>query len=341
MVISYLENLKKEYIEEKLTAEKELDALMIHLRENIAFIKLLEETNNPDFESFTPWEVNTKNKKKIFELLEEQKEIQKSIDKQKIYCAKCGERLEELLNVICEAKEDEKRKTQEQEFELSEAYRVALLETQENERKRISRELHDNTIQNLTSLVHKAELCAKLIDRDTVRCKLELSMMSKTLREIIDDTRQMIYDLRPMSFDDIGLNITIERALDKIERRESRKINFIVEGEPYQIKPVIGITLLRIIQEGCNNAIRHAEGSCIQVILTYLPDMVSIKIEDDGKGFDMNQVAGEDREDNSGFGLSMMRERVYLLSGNIDIDSKLDGGTKIIVNVPIRNKEEI
>lgn len=339
MVVSYLEKLQSEYMQEKLNAEKELSDLQIHLRENIEFIKLLEETNDPNYESFTPREVNSKNKTKILELREEQKVIQEAIEKQKSYLSECKQKMEELMCILSEAKKD--MMENHQDILNDETYRITLLETQENERQRISRDLHDYTVQNLTSLVHKTELCSKLVEMDPVRCKLELSMMSKTLRDIINDTRQMIYNLRPMSFDDIGLDVTIERALDKLESSEQKKIKFSVEGESYRIKPVIGITLLRIIQEGCSNAIRYAESSYIKVLLKYEPDRISVKIEDDGKGFDMSQINTNDRSDNSGFGLSMMRERVYLLSGNIEIESRINSGTKIVVNVPIKSKEEI
>ena len=339
MVVSYLEKLQSEYMQEKLNAEKELSDLQIHLRENIEFIKLLEETNDPNYESFTPREVNSKNKTKILELREEQKVIQEAIEKQKSYLSECKQKMEELMCILSEAKKD--MMENHQDILNDETYRITLLETQENERQRISRDLHDYTVQNLTSLVHKTELCSKLVEMDPVRCKLELSMMSKTLRDIINDTRQMIYNLRPMSFDDIGLDVTIERALDKLESSEQKKIKFSVEGECYRIKPVIGITLLRIIQEGCSNAIRYAESSYIKVLLKYEPDRISVKIEDDGKGFDMSQINTNDRSDNSGFGLSMMRERVYLLSGNIEIESRINSGTKIVVNVPIKSKEEI
>ena len=339
MVISYLEKLQDTHTQEKYEIEKRLSELEIHLKENIEFIKLLEETNDPNYESFTPREVNSKNKAKIRELQEEQKKIRESLEEEKIFYAECKERLEELTEVIAQAKKD-KESSQEDALN-NESYRTTLLETQENERQRISRELHDYTVQNLTSLVHKTELCSKLVEMDPIRCKLELNIMTKTLREIIEDTRRMIYNLRPMSFDDIGLDITIERALDKLESSETKKIDFSVEGESYQIKPVIGITILRIIQEGCSNAIKHADSSLIHVLLKYEPDKIVVTIEDDGKGFDVEEVAARYKDDNSGFGLSMMKERVYLLGGNINIESNIDYGTKIIVDVPIRNKEKV
>jgi two-component system sensor histidine kinase DegS len=163
--------------------------------------------------------------------------------------------------------------------------------------------------------------------------------IGQTLREIISDTREMIYNLRPMSFDDIGLDITIERALDKLESSESKKINFTVEGESYQLLPVIGMTLLRIIQEACSNAIRHAECNMINVRLHYYTDRVAVEIEDDGVGFDPEHLPKEEEktEEHSGFGLSMMKERVYLLSGTIQIDSIPHQGTKVSVEVPISN----
>lgn len=339
MVITYLTKLQEEYLQEKLESEKELNRLQLKSRETEKFILLLEETNDPNYESFTPREVNSRNKKKILELEEEQKEIQESIAREKTHFDSCQEKLAELEQVIKEAKNTAARN--ELDIFNNEKYRASVLETQENERQRISRELHDSTVQNLTSMVHKTELCSKLVEMDPLRCKLELTTMSKTLREIINDTRQMIYNLRPMSFDDIGLDVTIERALDKLEYSETRSINFSVEGEPYQIKPIIGITLLRIIQEACNNAIHHANPTLIQVILKYEEDDVSVVVTDDGTGFDVKANDTNFREDNSGFGLSMMKERVYLLSGTIHIESEIGKGTSITVKVPIRNKEDI
>ena len=136
------------------------------------------------------------------------------------------------------------------------------------------------------------------------------------------------------------VKITIERLLDKLKNDDGVNISFEVEGDVYQLKPVIGITLLRIIQEACNNAIKYAEASLISVKMEYGEDEIVISIEDDGKGFDTEGLDVEKRNDNSGFGLSMMKERVYLLSGNIQITSKVNAGTKIKVSVPMVNKEE-
>ena len=346
MVCAYLEKLHGEYLEEKISIDKTIANLQVQLKENIEFIKLLEENTDASYESFSPRDINSKSKVQIKKLKEKQKDILEEIDRVKEKQSEIVQKIDELSSVIKVAKSsivktDEIESKEDNKVELdNNVYRLTLLETQENERQRISRELHDSTVQNLTSMVHKTELCSKLIDMGPIRCKLELTMMSRTLRDIINDTRQMIYNLRPMSFDDIGLEITIERAIDKIKNDKSCNIGFTVEGDSYPIKPVVGITLLRIIQETCNNAIKYAESNVISVKMIYEENSVTVSIEDDGKGFDVENLDVSSRNDNSGFGLSMMKERVYLLSGEIEISSKINEGTKIQVKVPINNKEE-
>lgn len=341
MVKTYLEKLQSDFLEEKVTLEKEINDLQIRVKENVEFVRLLEENNDTAYASFSPREVNPKNKVKIQELNKEKKEMEKQLEQLQEQYAECVGKLQELSEVLhslqLSATEQKVPTAAERE-----KYRLTILETQENERQRISRELHDSTVQNLTSMVHKVELCSKLVEMDPIRCKLELITLGKTLREIINDTRQIIYNLRPMSFDDIGLEVTIERALDKLETNEAKKVDFSVMGEPYKIKPVIGITLLRIIQEACSNAIKHAEPSYIKVTLQYEPNEIQLTVEDDGIGFDVEHMDTSTKKDNSGFGLSMMKERIYLLSGNINIESKIDCGTKIYVTVPIveENKED-
>lgn len=332
MISEYLKKFQSELMTNKEEIHKSVQALELQIKENKAFIKLLKEENDSNYESFSPRDVNPKGREQIQHLEDQQKLLQEQLDTRKKEYASCITKLNELNEAIAELEQ----KINDSDSNISDdIFRLKLLETQENERQRISRELHDSTVQNLTSLVHKTELCSKLIDMDKVRCKLELNIMSKTLREIINDTRNMIYNLRPMSFDDIGLEVTIERALEKLESSETKKINFSVVGESYKINPVIGITLLRIIQEACSNAIRHADCSVIKVVLNYQPRTIVLSIEDDGKGFAYEETECSCKADNSGFGLSMMKERVYLLSGKIDIHSKINAGTKIQVEVPI------
>ena len=213
---------------------------------------------------------------------------------------------------------------------------LSILEAQEIERQRIARDLHDSTVQNLTSLVHKSELCIKLIDIDSTRAKLELTSMSSTIKSVINEMRGIIYNLKPMSLDDLGLNITIERFASRL--MDLNNINVIVHSneEAKEILPVIKLTLFRIIQEACNNVIKHANASLINIDIVYSENSVTVSVKDNGVGFIINQPAqSEGVKHSSSFGLSIMKERISLLSGTVDIKSEKGMGTTVIVSVPL------
>lgn len=339
MVKEYLEKTKEQFHEDRIILLKKKSDYQNKLKENIQMLQLLEESEDPNLEAFTPREVNHFNKEKIKELAEEQKEISRQLKIVDSELAKIDRKVDEINSVIKVSREDILPLLEGAEDDFSPKFRLALLETQENERQRIARDLHDSTVQNLTSLVHKSELCMKLMDVDVIRCRLELSALTKTLRAIIDDTRKMIYDLRPMSFDDIGFDVTVERFLDKFRVQTPLHISYEVIGEPYNINSVISLTLLRIIQEACNNAIKHANASKLSVQMKYGSDDLHLFIEDDGQGFDPHSIPDTPRQDNSGFGMSMMKERVYLLSGTIEVDSAVGKGCRISVSIPV-NKED-
>lgn len=217
---------------------------------------------------------------------------------------------------------------------------LKVLETQEEDRKRIARELHDTTVQDLTTFIHKTELCSKLVDIDTIRVKLELKTMIDSIHETINDMRNIIYDLRPMSIDDLGLSVTMERYIGKLRDNSYKtKISYEVRNKEIALPPVITLTIFRIIQEACNNAVKYADAENIDILVAYNNNHVEIVVVDNGNGFLMDQVENKIESGNSGFGLSIMRERTYLLTGEIEIISELGQGTKIVVRVPYLNSE--
>lgn len=341
MVKAYLENLKEDFLQQKQLYELKISNLELKLKENEEFQKVIQKDEDLNYELFTPREINKENKLRLLDLEEQKNNILSLIEAEQDSCEKCCKKIEELdqlINYMADSLLEKEKK--EKADEWPEIFRIRLLETQENERQRISRELHDDTVQNLTSLIHRVELCSKLVEIDTVRCKLELVLTEKFLHEVICDIRKMIYDLRPMTFDDIGLDVTIARALEKLESHSTRKlIHFQVEGTSYNLQSVVGITILRIIQEACSNALRHANATSIHVLLKYEPEQIYIEIKDNGYGFDLDHVSGTKLKNNSGYGLAMMKERVFLLSGNIDIESEIGVGTNIKVTVPVEKGE--
>lgn len=212
---------------------------------------------------------------------------------------------------------------------------IKLLKTQELERKRIARDLHDTTVQNLTSLIYKTELCEKYVDIDNIRVKLELEIMKKTLRTTIQDMREIIYDLRPMNLDDLGLISSVERYIDQAMRSSGIIIHFEVEEENFEFNKIVSSTLMRIVQEATNNAIKHSKADTLNISIKSDEENIILTIIDDGIGFDTKKFINNKHKVISNFGLSVMRERVNLLSGLFEIDSKKNIGTKITISVPI------
>ena len=213
---------------------------------------------------------------------------------------------------------------------------LGILEAQEIERQRIARDLHDSTVQNLTSLVHKSELCIKLIDIDTIRAKLELNSMSNTLKMIINDMRGIIYNLKPMTLDDLGLTITVQRFANKLMNTNNIDVKVTSNEEVKEILPVIKLTVFRIIQEACNNIIKHANASLVHINICYEVNRLNVTVSDDGVGFNKENVKSNNSSDqSSSFGLSIMQERISLLSGSIEIDSSKGKGTIVRISVPL------
>lgn len=224
------------------------------------------------------------------------------------------------------------------EYIFDDELRKKFLNIQESEKNRIARELHDTTVQNLTSLVHKTELCMKLVDMDTVRAKLEMQTMINTLKDSINELRQIIYGLKPMTLDDFGLSVTVRKFIEQLNLEIKPKFFLEIEGfEPKDIDPVVSLTLFRIIQEACNNVIKHAQAERVDILIDYMDDLINVIVIDDGKGFDHDEDVKK-KNPLSGFGLSIMKERTYLLSGTLKIDYNDENdktGTKIIVSIPI------
>lgn len=215
---------------------------------------------------------------------------------------------------------------------------VKILETRELERQRIARDLHDSTLQNLTNLIHKTELCLKLIDIDFIRAKLEIATMTETIRSVISNMREIIYNLRPMMLQDIGLIPSIESFIKSYMQNHGIQVQLIYQNELKKVLPVISLSIYRIIQEACNNIAKYSKATNCKIILNYKDSFIELIIEDNGIGMEekLKHIADSD---NKGFGLSIMRERALLLSGEFMIKSEKGKGTLIIVTIPYHEQK--
>ena len=207
------------------------------------------------------------------------------------------------------------------------------LQVQEMERKRIAQELHDTSLQNLTHTIHEIELAKLYMEHDIIRAKLELEDISIGLKNIIDDIRQTIFNLCPMTLDDLGFNNAIERYLDGIKRQNNFKIVTNIDIISIDDSDAV-LNIYRIIQECISNIIKHAKASNISIDILQKTDYIEIIIKDDGIGFDVDMVTSLEKYNH--FGLLIIKERIKLLNGTYNLISKENEGTKINIMIPCK-----
>ena len=201
---------------------------------------------------------------------------------------------------------------------------------QEEERARISRELHDETAQILSAAgLNMASLKNML---DGYPEAQELIDRSKTLcRQMSQSLYRLVHDLRPAQLDDLGLVPAMRHLADEEKRYRDMNVSLQISGERQRLDPLIETVLFRVVQEAITNVSRHADTKTAEVNLQFAPDKVILKVYDTGKGFD----AGTIQSSPPGWGLAGMQERVESVSGELQIKSAPDAGTEVEVIIPL------
>lgn len=215
-----------------------------------------------------------------------------------------------------------------------------ILEAQENERNRIAADLHDSTVQTLTSLVHKTEFCLLLMDTDSVRVKLELQKMIDTIKSIINEIRDIIFNLRPMNLHKNKLSASIEAYCLQVQKTRSIISEVEVKGQEPEVLTIWKLTLYRIFQEAIGNVVRHSGASKMKTTLSFEETGVHMIITDNGKGFDTSLLENDNNPEKRNFGISLMKERATLLNGTFDFKSVIGEGTTIDVVIPYQIRKE-
>lgn len=216
---------------------------------------------------------------------------------------------------------------------------LKIIKAQEDERHRVAREIHDGPAQMLSNVVLKAELCERLIDINVDKAREELKNLKLVIRESLQEIRKIIYDLRPMSIDDLGLIPTLNKYIENYTEETGIKVDFKVKGENNNLNKGIAVTVFRVLQEALNNVNKHAEASDVKINIEILNEKLNVLISDNGKGFDIEKVNEEKDGINGGFGLISMRERIELINGKFTINSALGKGTNIFIEIPLQPGE--
>lgn len=204
-----------------------------------------------------------------------------------------------------------------------------IIQVQEEERKRVAREIHDGPAQDLANVVLKADLAEKMLLRDDgPQAVAELQELKELIKASLRDVRRIMFNLRPMALDDLGLIPTLKRYLNE---QSWIQTDFHVTGQARRLPSDVEVALFRIIQEALNNTRKHAAAQNVSVCLAYDWQAVTAVVEDDGRGLDQRRRT----DDADQYGLMNMRERAECLGGTLHVTSEEHGGTKIEVCLPL------
>lgn len=208
---------------------------------------------------------------------------------------------------------------------------LKIIEAQEEERLRMSREIHDGPAQMLANVLIRSDLVEKVYQQGNPDAAFkEIKSMKAMVRKALYEVRRIIYDLRPMALDDLGLVPTIRKYLQTTAEYHDKVIRFKEQSTPERVAEKYEVALFRLIQEAVQNAIKHAEAKEIVVNLSLTATHIHVLVKDDGKGFVL------ENQEHQSFGLIGMRERVELLEGDLSIKSEIDRGTQVSINIPLK-----
>lgn len=219
------------------------------------------------------------------------------------------------------------------------SYVAAVTQSQEEERKRIARELHDDTIQSLIALGRRLELLEQSLENPIEAVK-QLYQLQQMLNRTVAEVRQFSRDLRPLLLEDLGLVAAMRQMLREMERRGDLKTELTIKGEMSveDLDDELVVATYRIAQEALNNIRKHANATKVHVLLAFEDKGVRVIIYDDGQGFILSETADLARL--GAFGLMGIRERARLFGGTIEIQSTPGEGTSVSAYLPFTVKSE-
>lgn len=209
---------------------------------------------------------------------------------------------------------------------------LRIIQAQEEERKRVAREIHDGPAQSMANVVLRTELVEKMIKGGRVLdAEMELHELKEMVRYSLADVRRIIFDLRPMALDDLGLVPTLQKYIQTFEDRTKLNVDLVVFGKEQDLDSSVKAATFRLVQECLNNVAKHAKARFIQVKLEFQYKLLSVVVKDDGVGFRLEEKQGN----GDSFGIMGMKERAKLLEGKMEINSAPMQGTRVMFQIPL------
>jgi PAS domain S-box-containing protein len=212
-----------------------------------------------------------------------------------------------------------------------------ILSIQEEERRRIARELHDETSQSLASLAASLEALAGMLPPGADETRTRLRKVEQVALSVLDEIHRIIYELRPTLLDDLGFVAAARWLINNNLGSTGVRVNFKTIGKVKRLTPKMETILFRVIQETVSNIARHARATNTDLIIRFKKDTVNVFIRDDGEGFYVEEaISSRDRP--RGLGLLGMKERVELVHGSLDIWSQPGCGTEVEIEIPMNQR---
>ena len=217
---------------------------------------------------------------------------------------------------------------------LKQDYSLRIIEAQEEERKRLSREIHDGPAQMMANVLLRSDLIERTYrEKGPELAFQEIKSLKEMVRDALTEVRRIIYDLRPMALDDLGLVPTLKKYLETTEDyNKGTKLYFQSNGNEVRLPSNYETAIFRLVQEAITNAVRHGKASQIEVKVEWLKNHVTLIVKDNGAGFDQSIVK------NQSFGLLGMKERIELVNGEFFINSSPGNGTVLMFQIPLETE---
>ncbi|WP_235829614.1 sensor histidine kinase [Clostridium nigeriense] len=215
---------------------------------------------------------------------------------------------------------------------------INILENQEIERRRIAREIHDGPAQYIANAMMRIDFCKVVLKKDLEEGIKELDDLKTNVKMALKEVRGIIYDLRPLSLEERGLNEAIKEMINIISTENNIEVNAFVQEYNGEVDKIIQIAAYRIVQEILNNMKKHSGAKVVDLRFDYIKDYIYIFIQDDGIGFNVKETLINTKKKGNCYGLLGIYERVKSLGGRIDIKSSLGEGTTYKIKLPIDRK---
>lgn len=213
---------------------------------------------------------------------------------------------------------------------------IQVTTAQEEERRRISRDLHDGLGPSLAAIGNRLRACQYMVRKEPEQAERELDEIASGLKGHVQEIRQLIHELRPLSVDQLGLPGAVEQQVGLFGQDTGIQASFAMSGE-VGLNPFAEVTVFRVVQECLTNVQKHANASRVDVRFQAVDGGLEVTVSDDGRGFDAGEAASGTAE--RGMGLVSMRERAELLGGSLRIESNPESGSRVVMYIPTQEVE--